>query len=138
MPTEAQWEIAARVVMGIEGLRDYATPSGELTKEEAHYDAQATVDVDDPRYPTLENGLRHMTGNVWEWTRDWSADYSEESVVDPTGPKSGEYKILRGGSWDVNDPGKLRAANRSDFHPDGWGRYIGFRLVAFRGLQEIK
>jgi formylglycine-generating enzyme required for sulfatase activity len=130
LPTEWQWEYAARVVQGREGLREYATPSGRLTHEEAHFDAQSTVDVDDPRYPTLGNGLRHMTGNVWEWIRNWHGDYPREGVVDPTGPLDGSYRGLRGGSWLINLPEVLRAAFRGYYRPGGSGGLIGFRVVA--------
>jgi len=130
LPTEWQWEYAARVVQGSDRLRDYATPSGELTREEAHYNAESTVDVDDPRYPTLENGLRHMTGNVLEWMQNWIDDYPEGPVKDPTGPKEGGLKHLRGGSFLNGYACNLRAVGRDIGNPDGRYLHIGFRCVA--------
>jgi formylglycine-generating enzyme required for sulfatase activity len=130
LPTEWQWEYAARVVQGREGLREYATPSGRLTHEEAHFDAQSTVDVDDPRYPTLGNGLRHMTGNVWEWMQNWYGDYPQGEVVDPTGPLDGSFRGLRGGSWNDRNPDGLRAAYRHNYRPGDGSDDFGFRVVA--------
>lgn len=130
LPTEWQWEYAARVVQGREGLREYATPSGHLTHEEAHYDAQSTVDVDDPRYPTLENGLRHMTGNVWEWMQNWYCKYASAEVIDPDGQLQGAaHRSLRGGSWRNYRPADLRAAARDSFHQGHKNDTIGFRVA---------
>ena len=117
LPTESQWEYAARVVQGREGLRKYATPSGELTHEEAHFGAESTIDVDDPRYPTLENGLRHMTGNVWEW-------------VDPVGSLNGDLRSLRGGAWFFTYVNELRANHRQHEDPFNYTETIGFRVAA--------
>ena len=130
LPTEWEWEYAARVIPGSKVLREYATPSGRLTKAEAHYDAQTTVDVDDPKYPALENGLRHMTGNVWEWMQNRYGDYPEGPVKDPTGSTEGVYRSLRGGSWYGNDPQFLRAARRYFSRPVYRDSYFGFRVVA--------
>jgi formylglycine-generating enzyme required for sulfatase activity len=129
LPTEWQWEYAARVATG-GVLREYATPSGKLNHREAHYAGQAPVDVDDPRYPSLENGLRHMTGNMWEWMANWHGQYPEGPVVDPTGPEGGQYRALRGGSWYGGVPRILRAAFRYDDDPVGRFGNIGFRLAA--------
>lgn len=117
LPTEWQWEYAARAIQGSRELRQHATPSGRLTHEEVHFDAQSTVDVDDPRYPTLGNGLRHMTGNVWEWMQNRYGDYPQGDVVDPTGPLEGEFRSLRGGSWVNDDAGGLHAAYRDGDFP---------------------
>lgn len=87
------------------------------------------MDVDDPRYPTLENGLRHMTGNVWEWMRNLYGDYPRTEVTDPTGPLEGVYRSLRGGSWLVNNSDDLRATLRSLNPPGDNDGLIGFRVV---------
>ncbi len=129
LPTEWQWEYAARVVLGQEMLREHATLSGELNRDEAHYGWETTADVDDPRYPTLENGLRHMAGNVWEWIANYYGSYPAGSVMDPTGPLDGQCRGLRGGSWSTCDPRYLRAAYRNSYEP-GYRFYdVGFRLV---------
>jgi formylglycine-generating enzyme required for sulfatase activity len=115
------------VIQGKE-LREYATRSGRLTKEEANYAADKTVDVGS--YPALPNGLRDMCGNVWEWMGNWYGPYSKDAKTDPVGPKSGKYKSVRGGSWYLNNPQYLRAANRHGGHPDNRYYGIGFRWVA--------
>ncbi|MDO8527862.1 MAG: formylglycine-generating enzyme family protein [Deltaproteobacteria bacterium] len=130
LPEEAEWEYAARVVRGERKPREYATPSGKLVKTEAHFNAGSTIDVNDSKYPTLPNGLRHMTGNVWEWTRSWYGDYPRGAVTDPIGLVSGDFKVLRGGSWGSNNPGYLRASCRDLLQPVSRSNYRGFRLAA--------
>lgn len=130
LPTEWQWEYAARVVNGTGALRDYATPSGLLKHEEAHYGSEPTADVDDHRYPALPNGLRHMTGNVWEWMRNPFGKYPLSDVVDPLGLIKGPFRSLRGGSWYCSNPRSLRASNRASYYPNGWDIDIGFRVAA--------
>ena len=78
-----------------------------------------------------------MHGGVWEWCDDWyKADYySDAPFVDPMGPESGRFRVLRGGSWFRNAK-YARSANRRLFHPDGngdgvtdWINDFGCRLV---------
>lgn len=130
LPTEWQWEYVARFVLGQERLRDFAAPRDKLIKDEIHFDATTTVDVDDMRYPTLGNGVRHLTGNVWEWMLNWFGKYPEGPVTDPTGPINGEQKVLRGGSWDDFKAEVLHASNRLPVFPIGHDDSVGFRLVA--------
>jgi len=136
LPREAETEYASRVVRGEKKLREYATPSGRLNKEEVCYDTTAPAEVDDPKFPTLTNGLRHLAGLVWEWQGDWYRPYPngritdpKGKITDPTGPVNGEYRVLRGGSWSVNNPVNLRAAFRSLYHPVVSYVDIGFRVV---------
>ena len=71
-----------------------------------------------------------MSGNVWEWVNDWYADnyYQNSPQKNPTGPDSGQYRVLRGGSWSYGT-GLVRAAFRSRLTPDIRGNYVGFRCV---------
>ena len=130
LPTEWQYEYAVRVVQGSNEQREYATRSGRLTKEEAHYGADATADVNDPRYRALENGLRQMAGNVMQWMQNWYGIYSKRAVTNPTGPVNGMYKSLHGASWNNDFPLGLRAASRGNYVLNYRRSSFGFRLVA--------
>jgi formylglycine-generating enzyme required for sulfatase activity len=71
-----------------------------------------------------------MHGNVWEWCQDWHGPYSDLQVVsDPTGPAQGEYRMLRGGAFNLQ-PLYVRAANRYNGYQPG-SRYpnLGFRMA---------
>ena len=127
LPTEAEWEYAARA--GTSGIR-----YGELD-EIAWYSANS-AEKTHPVGQKEENawGLHDMLGNVWEWTGDWYGVYPSGPVTDPEGPDSGSNRVTRGGSWD-DGAGAVRSADRSGSSPDFSGRTrwrnvsIGFRLV---------
>jgi len=69
-----------------------------------------------------------MYGNVWEWVQDWYGAYAREPVTDPQGPRSGSYRVLRGGSWDY-DARSCRSASRDYDTPGIRFGYLGFRLL---------
>lgn len=102
LPTEAQWEYAAR---GGQYSLNYTYPGSDDYTEVAHY--VGDISEDNPLYTTIEGGtllpnelgLYDMAGNVAEYCYDWyTDDFSEvEETEDPTGPKTGTYKVLRGG-----------------------------------------
>ncbi|MBO7524160.1 MAG: formylglycine-generating enzyme family protein, partial [Verrucomicrobia bacterium] len=73
-------------------------------------------------------GLYDMHGNVWEWCLDWNGDYPETAVVDPTGPDTGEKRIIRGGSCGSIANG-CRSAYRSSYYPGNRDGYHGFRVA---------
>ncbi|MBR6647916.1 MAG: SUMF1/EgtB/PvdO family nonheme iron enzyme, partial [Bacteroidaceae bacterium] len=112
LPTEAQWEFAARG--GNKGKNNNYKYSGSNSIDDvARYDDKSgggthPVKQKQPN----ELGLYDMTGNVWEWCSDWCGSYSSSLQTDPEGPSSGEYRVLRGGSWFDNALG-CRVAHRS-------------------------
>jgi formylglycine-generating enzyme required for sulfatase activity len=109
LPTEAQWEYAARA--GTTGKW-----AGDL-KEMAWYSDNSngrTQPVGTKRANAF--GLHDMHGNVWEWCEDWYGDYPKIPETDPRGPAKGKYRILRGGSW-KDGSGDARSAYRGGLSP---------------------
>ena len=73
-------------------------------------------------------GLHDMLGNVWEWVQDWYGEYPGGMVRDPTGPRRGSFRVLRGGGW-IGYAVYCRSAIRNYFSPGIRSIYIGFRLL---------
>jgi formylglycine-generating enzyme required for sulfatase activity len=99
LPTEAQWEKAARG--GLIGAR-YAWGNEHPDASRCDFDRFGEFSILPMKhFPPNDYGLYAMNGGVWEWTRDWyDADYYRRSAdSDPEGPAQGQEKVLRGGSW---------------------------------------
>jgi len=125
LPTEAEWEYAAR---GGNQSRGFKYSGSDDPGEVAWYDGNSgnkTQPVG--RKKPNELGLYDMSGNVWEWCWDWYGDYGSASSTDPKGPSSGQYRVLRGGSW-YDYARNLRTANRYGNIPGRRHYLSGFRF----------
>ncbi len=133
LPTESEWEFAAR---GEEGRR-YPWGSEEPDEQLSNFGGNLGDTTPVGSYPggATQEGVHDLAGNVWEWCADWKGTYPEEDEEDPVGPESGTSRVLRGGSFG-NDPRHQRAACRSGSHPGNRLDYVGIRVLrsSSRGL----
>jgi len=123
LPAEAEWEYAARGGStaprygNIDEIAWYSANSGKQVHEVAQKHANGF-------------GLFDVLGELWEWVNDWydSTYYQSGLSQNPTGPASGQYRVLRGASWVVG-PRYVRVSNRFSDLPDDWGNLYGLRCA---------
>ena len=127
LPTEAQWEFAARG--GVKG-HDYKYAGSDDVGAVAWYDENAvssfTMEVG-LKAPN-ELGLYDMSGNVFEWCDTYWHGYTSAAQTDPQGPSTGTYRVYRGGSW-YTESSRCRVSSRGGGTPDKTSTIIGLRLA---------
>jgi sulfatase modifying factor 1 len=142
LPTEAQWEYAARggLEQKLYSWGDELTPGGEHrcniwqgkfpTEDTAEDGFAGSCPVDS--FPANGYGVSSVTGNVWEWCGDWfGTEFGAELAVDPSGSASGAAKVMKGGSFlcHASYCNRYRVAARTSNTPDSSASNIGFRCV---------
>jgi len=121
LPTEAEWEYACRA-----GTTTAYSVGDSLTKSDANIAGESIKEVGS--YKPNAFGLYDMHGNVWDWCEDWYANYPAGEAIDPKGPATETYRVLRGGSF-VNSESNARSSLRFNYSPSDRPFLGGFRLV---------
>jgi formylglycine-generating enzyme required for sulfatase activity len=134
LPTEAEWEYACRAWTSDRRF-SYGDDPGYTNLTDYAWYVKNSGSTTHPVGQKLPNpwGLYDMHGNVWELCQDWHAvSYPGGIVVDPQGPGTGSYHVVRGGDWDILAD-SCRSASRGDSAPYDRTAYIGFRAVLAPG-----
>lgn len=134
LPTEAEWEYAARGGNKSQGFK--FAGSNEIEEVAWYMNNSYAVGGSSPDYGTHivgtkmanELGIYDMSGNVWEWCQDYFGNYSTEPQTNPTGPETGTNRIRRGGGWDL-EMQSCRISHRSNRAPTYKYNNQGLRLA---------
>ena len=127
LPTEAQWEYAARGGKNPDGTKYSGSNMIDVVGWYSDNSGSSAHPCGTKRANSL--GIYDMSGNVWEWCKDWYADsYVSYDTNNPVGPSSGSARVFRGGSWYFS-ASLSRVANRDSSGPGNRGGLLGFRVV---------
>ena len=126
LPTEAEWEYAARGGKKSKGCQ--YSGSNNLDEVAWYTDNSSRQTHDVATKQPNELGVYDMSGNVWEWCQDWYGSYRSTSQTNPTGAKSGSDRVYRGGSWN-SDARIYRSSSRGNISPGNADYGLGLRLV---------
>lgn len=126
LPTEAEWEFAARGGINSKG---YKYSGSNYLDNVAWYDDNNSGIMTHDVGLKSPNELRiyDMSGNVYEWCSDWLGSYSSRSIIDPTGPSYGPHRVIRGGSY-IDDPEIFIRVTARSCNPGERSSIVGFRL----------
>lgn len=126
LPTEAEWEFAARGGTRSQGYK--YSGSNSLSSVAWYLDNSSRRTHRVGSLSSNELGLYDMSGNVREWCADWYGSYSSNGQTNPTGPTSGYRRVRRGGGWSYSAR-FCRVSYRIDYVPSDRYNYIGLRLA---------
>ena len=115
LPTEAEWEYAARGGNKSKGYKYSGSNDADAVAWYGNNGGYKTHAVATKQ--SNELGLYDMSGNLWEWCQDWYGDYTSRSQSNPKGANTGSYRVLRGGSWNINAR-YVRVSYRLSYSPD--------------------
>ena len=131
LPTEAEWEKAARGVTQENVLYPWNTQETRCSFGNFIACEEDTTEVGSYPEGASPYGVYDMAGNVWEWVADWYGfDYYDLSPkTNPMGPGTGDYRVLRGGSW--NSPSSdIEVTHRVRYYPNVYSFNLGFRCAS--------
>jgi formylglycine-generating enzyme required for sulfatase activity len=129
LPSEAQWEKAARGPLGLIYPWGNDWENGARCRNHKNKGSEQTAAVWQYGVGASGWGTYNSSGNVWEWCADWYGEYGKGEARNPTGPASGSARVLRGGSWRIDGAPNFRGAYRHWSDPGYRHDARGFRLL---------